>query len=513
MTTGKEQQSSEKTRPKSGISIEFIDPELMYLAIQNRLFDTSLNEHQDPWPPQESLYNGIEVSILAWEHNKSVKEILGTKVSNTTKLGLFSTIYIHDDNDVIWKLYRGFQQLGHSVTKGRADRRYDQYTADFIYFKVGEDEFEIYQHHLVPWLNLAFRNQNIFNVGPQITYWDLPSIPASFEEFNETLHRFALGITALNHALYIGSQKREPRQLFRFAIPNHTFVSLNKLENEAVNAYLSNKYAHIGRKTLGENIVSASSEEVRQFKALLKISAESQRIEDDIQFLCQSEENVERWAPHSDGVILQVGKKLLLNGQEQILNEEWQDWWSTPDGVCIYTYGKVISEQGDILVDNVEDLSSGMTHVQDIISGKNLILLDDAAKILEIEAKLDIINGIWVERRERNEFWMLDGGNEQLLYKGPWGKWKICKQGVIIQRGNQLLLNGNELLYEGEIDSWNTHQLGIVIQRGNQLLLNGTSLLFEGDFDEWAEHPNGIVIRKDNKWFLIKSIYFSFESK
>lgn len=93
-------------------------------------------------------------------------------------------------------------------------------------------------------------------------------------------------------------------------------------------------------------------------------------------------------------------------------------------------------------------------------------------------------------------------GSHILLYEGEWDYWEPHPEGVVIQRGNRLLLNGVQLLYRGPWDYWGVHPEGVVIGLGDKLLLNGDKLLYEGIWDGWEPHPEGIVIRRGNQLIL-----------
>jgi len=91
---------------------------------------------------------------------------------------------------------------------------------------------------------------------------------------------------------------------------------------------------------------------------------------------------------------------------------------------------------------------------------------------------------------------------KELLYKGAFDDWIPCPEGVIIQKGDELLLNGKELLYKGKSDRWGLHPEGVIIQKGDELLLNGKELLYKGAFDGWGSHPEGVIIRKGDEFLL-----------
>ncbi|GHV21612.1 hypothetical protein FACS189428_2300 [Clostridia bacterium] len=82
-------------------------------------------------------------------------------------------------------------------------------------------------------------------------------------------------------------------------------------------------------------------------------------------------------------------------------------------------------------------------------------------------------------------------------------------QGVIIEKGNQLLLNGEILLYEGDWDDdWCPCPQGVIIEKGDQLLCNGKEVLYEGEKDSWDFSPFGLVIEKNNELSLISMYSF-----
>jgi hypothetical protein len=111
--------------------------------------------------------------------------------------------------------------------------------------------------------------------------------------------------------------------------------------------------------------------------------------------------------------------------------------------------------------------------------------------------KIEKPEGAKEEKKARFE-----NGEMVLHYEGDWDDWYSHPDGVIIQKGNQLLLNGKDLLYEGDWDDWRSHPDGVIIRKGNQLLLNGKGLLYEGDWDNWRSHPDGVIIRKGFDWIF-----------
>ena len=92
---------------------------------------------------------------------------------------------------------------------------------------------------------------------------------------------------------------------------------------------------------------------------------------------------------------------------------------------------------------------------------------------------------------------------KELLYKGAFDGWGSHPEGVIIRKGDEFLLNGKELLYKGKFDDWGSNRSeGVIIQKGAELLLNGKELLYKGGFSSWSSYPEGVIIRKGDEWIF-----------
>ena len=123
-----------------------------------------------------------------------------------------------------------------------------------------------------------------------------------------------------------------------------------------------------------------------------------------------------------------------------------------------------------------------------------------------LERRLD-----FVKINEETEHHQFKDGEKVFEMEGvSLNDWEVHQEGIVIQKGKKLLLNGKELLYKGDFDEWNVHPDGVVIQKGKKFLLNGKELLYKGDFDEWDVHPDGIVIRQGEK-FLLNGNYLLYK--
>ncbi len=84
----------------------------------------------------------------------------------------------------------------------------------------------------------------------------------------------------------------------------------------------------------------------------------------------------------------------------------------------------------------------------------------------------------------------------------------------ITKEDNKFFLDGN-LIFEGEkgkdYDAIIFHPLGVIIQKGNQLLLNGETLLYEGEEDKyfkshWHPYLRGVIVLQ--KTYYTWDFYF-----
>jgi hypothetical protein len=118
-----------------------------------------------------------------------------------------------------------------------------------------------------------------------------------------------------------------------------------------------------------------------------------------------------------------------------------------------------------------------------------------------------------------------------ILYEGEFDTWLANSKGVVIQKGNKILLNGEKLLYEGEFDTWTCEidESVITIKKKNQWLNNGTVLcsytnepihphqsgnfafgmgekislpVYVEKFNQWFKHPEGKIIIRKNQILL-----------
>lgn len=91
-------------------------------------------------------------------------------------------------------------------------------------------------------------------------------------------------------------------------------------------------------------------------------------------------------------------------------------------------------------------------------------------------------------------------------------------QGIVVQKGDSIILNGSKLLYKGKCDDWYVHREGVVVKKGNQLLLNGKKLMYEGPCSNaWYSEIGFMVLNqkkslfKDGKLWLEGDRYTDFK--
>jgi hypothetical protein len=53
------------------------------------------------------------------------------------------------------------------------------------------------------------------------------------------------------------------------------------------------------------------------------------------ELICHYEGRWDYWYSHPQGVIIQIGKKFLLNGKDLLYEGKWDSWWPHPQGVII----------------------------------------------------------------------------------------------------------------------------------------------------------------------------------
>ena len=133
------------------------------------------------------------------------------------------------------------------------------------------------------------------------------------------------------------------------------------------------------------------------------------------------------WWPHREGVvILSTDNQFLLNGRHPLYTGEWHSKHSDPEGVIIRL-------------------------------GKEYFL-NGARPALTNQEMLD---------RKPSRLTVVRG--------------EICRDGIPI--------------YSGEWHAYQEHPDGVVIQRGNQIILNGTTLLYDDHWNSrWSVHPHGLAI-------------------
>ena len=142
-------------------------------------------------------------------------------------------------------------------------------------------------------------------------------------------------------------------------------------------------------------------------------------------------------------------------------------------------------------LEDQKELETGLRDLRDVRKEKGYYLEDE--KKLGKDNKKENVCPNW--KHYENE-------DVILRFKGKFDKWGSNSEGVIIQKGDEFLLNGKELLYKGAFDDWIPCPEGVIIQKGDELLLNGKELLYKGAFDGWGSHPEGVIIRKGDEFLL-----------
>ncbi|MEI6379110.1 MAG: hypothetical protein WCO55_05610 [Candidatus Falkowbacteria bacterium] len=146
------------------------------------------------------------------------------------------------------------------------------------------------------------------------------------------------------------------------------------------------------------------------------------------------------WCPHPDGIVVGIDGKLYLNGVDVIHADRCDDWR--------------LDEQGRLIT------------------------------------------------RVRDELWSIGVNGNELLFKGSADSWMPYGGNLIVEIGDDLIMNSTELLYHGDFDDWCMSYEGIVIQIADQILLKGTEVLYDGDFDAWDMCPKGLVIETNGGLWL-----------
>ena len=190
------------------------------------------------------------------------------------------------------------------------------------------------------------------------------------------------------------------------------------------------------------------------------------------------------------------------------------NWHSHPQGVIIEEINKNEDglKEGKLLLNGKDILYEGKW--MDILSHPKGVLIDDRSKYR------GFINS-------ENEGRLLLNGKE--IYKGEYHSFKICPQGVIIEKDKKFFLNGKNLLYDRSKEDyvdWFVHKDGIIIEKAevkgdsveSKLLLNGEKIFYkckqnitplkEEEY-KFSPHPLGVIIEKrklgefsktENKW-------------
>lgn len=338
-----------------------------------------------------------------------------------------------------------------------------------------------------------------------------PLMPKTLEEFTKVIHTYEKVLGLFIGLACLEKEQHYPKFTLHYKIPGYAVSQLRELNPKLVADYLSRKYKTIDVDETAKVLVGAISREASQFKEMARITPNLEL--DGVCLICHYDgkldlQGYERWEPHPNGIVIQAGHKLLLNGVEQIGTEDWDGWWSGPFGVCMSIYGLCVSETGVMLFERTLE---SYEHPELAVAGKKR-KRSSLPESVDWETKIQW----WTDEtsfvtRYGKSFQLEQGTRgDKVLYVGDWDDWRVWKDTVIIQKGNQLLQNGKQLIYEGDFDSWNVHPLGIIIHKGRQLLLSGTSLIYEGDFDEWSIHTNGVIVRKGPDWRWISHEYFIF---
>ncbi|OGH66206.1 MAG: hypothetical protein A3B90_02840 [Candidatus Magasanikbacteria bacterium RIFCSPHIGHO2_02_FULL_41_13] len=74
-------------------------------------------------------------------------------------------------------------------------------------------------------------------------------------------------------------------------------------------------------------------------------------------------------------------------------------------------------------------------------------------------------------------------------------------QGVVVQKGDKIILNGSKLLYQGKCTDWYVHPEGVVVKKGKKLLINGEKLIYEGKCDNAWSSEKGFMVAGGGKLF------------
>ncbi len=331
--------------------------------------------------------------------------------------------------------------------------------------------------------------------------------PSSFDEFKDFTEKFSESVSLLICAAHKARNSGSPFKNIEFKLAPMEISTILESKQDSFQEFLEKKYKP-RNGDLGSLMVNAPSIEISLFRKIVQ-SREKFPNTDGVELICHYDGNVERWEPHPEGVVIQSGKRLYLDGIEQIGSEDWDLWFSSPLGINFVQYGYLIRENGQILTQGGTD---PLVVMEPAVSGKHISrssLPNMKGGYVNYQTKLEMWgpNPCSVIRKD-DTFYLGNIADNKILYSGEWDDWRAYNGSVIIQKGDKLFRNGTRLLFEGKIDSWNVHALGIIVQKDNQLLLNG-AVVYQGEFEEWSIHSYGIVVRKGPDWYWVPNKYFA----
>jgi hypothetical protein len=186
------------------------------------------------------------------------------------------------------------------------------------------------------------------------------------------------------------------------------------------------------------------------------------------------EGEMKHWVAHPHGVLVCTRRGLFLNGREPLCNSIG-DMYPHPQGVVhrdgnsnfrlnwrvdLGPYWDVWQPYRGTMLRN----EKGNVQMTDA-TGTSL-LVNTYGKDWKPHPE-----GVVVAERECLTLFRRDG--LEVLYRGPvrYGEWKPCPGGAMVAIADTLALNGTDVQYQGCWDRWDVHVNGVVISRGDQLVL------------------------------------------
>ena len=206
----------------------------------------------------------------------------------------------------------------------------------------------------------------------------------------------------------------------------------------------------------------------------------------DIITLVEDCQGLDDWRPHPEGVATRKGRSISLNREQQILELPFK-----PKAWAVSSKGEIFAQhRGNIF------------HVDPIMSQ------------VASEIDKDDENACWALCEAgvivQNTFGgpLLHNGHKE-IHPGGKFEWAPYYYGFVSaeykRHRKQFRFNGKKVICQGEYDSWGVNPKGIIIRRGNDLLLNGKAFIHRIQHEEspWGGHFYGVAVEDNGKINLV----------